>query len=237
MWSVKSRGHSNSSFQYDNKYSTAAEYIKQVSYYKYFKNVNCFILARVCVCGQIQQTVNTNSCNLAQWNMAQNSHLTGGLVNKSGQNSPKDWYLHHFSWLILIALISLKRLMSISKYKYNFTWQLNHTKYHQHSDLNNELEKWPNPAICLLSRSINASMRQTALSGQLIKRSIVLQNERLWLANITSSSDVSGIGVSITWTRFRYTVYLLAFLLQLHWTYYCTAIHQNIQFEYFDCEP
>ena len=50
-------------------------------------------------------------------------------------------------------------------------------KYHHHSDLNNELEKWPNSAICLLSRSINASMRQAALFGHLIEMSIVLQNE------------------------------------------------------------
>ena len=50
-------------------------------------------------------------------------------------------------------------------------------KYHIHSDLNNELEKWPYPAICLLSRSINASMRQTALFGQIFKTSTVLQNK------------------------------------------------------------
>ena len=50
-------------------------------------------------------------------------------------------------------------------------------KDHHLSDLNNELDKWPNSVICLLSRSINASMRQTALFDKLIKTSTVLQNE------------------------------------------------------------
>ena len=53
--------------------------------------------------------------------MAQNGHLKGGLVNESGRSSPKDWYLNRYRWLILISLISLKRLMSISKYKSNLT--------------------------------------------------------------------------------------------------------------------
>ena len=66
--------------------------------------------------------------------------------------------------------------MRIVKHKYNLTWQS--------GDINiiiilfkPRIREWPNPAIGLLFHSIKASMRQTALFGQLIETSTVMQND------------------------------------------------------------
>ena len=91
------------------------------------------------------------------------SHIDDGSI------SPKDWYLRHHWYIMLIVYINTKKgLLPTSDIKMYMHGTQSYT-YHKHNNSCMKLEKRPIPAICLTSYLIKTSSSQTALSGQLIK--------------------------------------------------------------------